>query len=221
MRKASKHLFSRSTPQRLSNTPYPLSQNRFDYLRKTLRINTTVEMKKEEIQTVLLKYLGCLAIPIIPEDALRRWPESDVGKKCRVHRAFGLPTLEHCLAIQDLECDRRDLLGYLLLYMAKYSSASTDVTATHLAMMYGPYICGRNYEQEREQSILVFLIDQAEQISEKFRQARNVKGELRDTLVLKLELAKQEIAAIAEDESIPDHRQSLLQLKLNGINGKT
>jgi hypothetical protein len=170
-------------------------------------------MAAEEMPLLLCRYLECLAVPIIPEDALRTWPQVRAAFDPLLQDNVG--TLENTLAIQDLGGCRRDLLIYFLLYMANYLYASSPCTPDHLVMLYGPYICGRNYRQPREKGILVFLIWRAGQIADEFRVAdtgKLKKGRLRVNIVEKLELEKKKRAEEEEKRKrIPYVKPSLLE----------
>jgi hypothetical protein len=153
---------------------------------ETSRTSLEGEMAAEEMPLLLCRYLECLAVPIIPEDALRTWPQ--VRAAAFYLLQDNVATLENTLAIQDLDGCRRDLLIYLLLYMASYRWASSPCSLDHLAMLYGPYICGRNHRQPREKGILVFLILRAGQIADEFRVAdtgKLKKGRVRENIVEK------------------------------------
>jgi hypothetical protein len=130
-------------------------------------------MQKEEIPAVLLRYLECLAVPIIPEDALRDWPStiteeylSGIGSElsCLVTSLEELLTLEHCLAILNLRIGRGDLLIYLLLCIAAYDTTCTYWTRGPFLNTYGPYICGRNHRSNHDQVILRYLIKSVRRI---------------------------------------------------------
>lgn len=142
---------------------------------------------------LLCRYLECLAVPIIPEDNLRKWP---VGESpiYAVRTIFDtVKVLEHCVAIMELGRCRRDLLIYFLLYMAMYASESgymRPAIVEDLARLYGPYLCGRNYQQQREKEILVYLIKKVNPIVDELKEANKKKGSLRENLTSKLELEK-------------------------------
>jgi hypothetical protein len=163
------------------------------------RTNSTAEIAVEEIPSLLCKYLESLALPIIPEDSLQKWP--DAGVTLNVRRQDKVAVLKHCLAILNLERCRRDLLMYLLFYMADFASTSGRYSAAEdLASWYGPYICGRNYRQPREKKILVSLIKMVDNIDCEFFVASMRKGTLRQNVIELLEMEKQRKAEPEKQE---------------------
>jgi hypothetical protein len=150
-------------------------------------------MNREETQTVLLRYLGCLAVPIIPQDALRKWPQAGT------ETSWAVDTLERSLAMVNLRRHRFELLMYLLLYMAEYGRWGADSRSYEdLASTYGPYICGRNYSKSAERSFLSGLMESAAQIAGEFMEADRKKGNLKDKIAEKLERRKQQEAELEE-----------------------
>jgi hypothetical protein len=137
----------------LSGTSYTLSQERFDFLRQTFKTTTMVEMKEAEVPAVLHRYLVCLNGPIILEEALLKWPSPKWGYKPD-SIAFKVSSLEHCLALLDLERYRRDLLGYLLLFLIGYLRPSIRIILVkYIVQLYVPYICYPIYGQSLEENI--------------------------------------------------------------------
>lgn len=178
------------------NKPCLLKQERFNLLRNTFITNSTAHMARPEIPALLFRYLGCLAVPIIPKDALQRWPGARAEFDLDLWRQ---DVLEQCLAIANLRRSRRDLLMYLLIHMANYEFTSVRPNPVEdVASWYGLYICGRNYQQPREKYIMETLIKRTEQICIEFRIAREMPGHVRDVLTRRLESEKRRAEAELE-----------------------
>lgn len=159
-------------------------------------------MREEEVPTLLLYYLGDwgLVAPIIPYDALKRWPEASAKPHLQKQNV-----LDQCQAIANLGRSRRDLLMYLLIYMAKYVSASMRDSATEeLTLRYGPYICGCDYRRRRERDIVATLIKYTKRICLEFALPTDGKVQLKTVITgsrQKLEKQKAEVEAEAEAEA--------------------
>ena len=183
MQKGSCHKFVPGTSHPLCDTLYHLSQKRFDLLRKAFQTDTTAKMQEEEIPAVLRKYLECLAVPIIPADALRNWPSTVPREYSRrtsgisiyhVQSMQELLILEHSLAILNLRIRRVDLLVYLLLCMYAWDRTGPYETRGTFVKTYGPYICGRSNRSDRNQDTLEYLVKNIPEIvfTIKFRERR-------------------------------------------------
>lgn len=147
-----------------------MTQKRFNELKKAVanRDNTTNIAPSEiapDLIPLLSKYLESLATPIIPLAAqlIRRDLKHASNYPPVIDRAsIG----KHCLFIFDLGSPRRDVLLYLLGYMANFgsdfsSSGQVAGFAEVLVAVYRPYICGSCYTDHRDDRLLRFLLDAA------------------------------------------------------------
>lgn len=173
MQKESCYKFVPGTSHLFHDALYHLSQERFNLLRKAFQTDTTAKMQEEEIPAVLRRYLECLAVPIIPADALRNWPTTDPAEYVRRTSGISMynpPTvtelliLEHSLAILNLRIRRVDLLVYLLLCMYTCDRTGPYKLRGIFVKTYGPDIVGRSIRSDREYKTLEFLVNNIPEI---------------------------------------------------------
>jgi hypothetical protein len=136
-------------------------------------------MKKAEVPVVL--HIECLTGPIIPENALRKSPPVD--ESMFDLDALVITGLEHCLALLELQPCRRELLGYLLLYMAQYAILTSRASIRKtLARLYLSYICGRRYRQRSEDNLFLYLIKRTDLIFDDIERTSLEGGDVRENI---------------------------------------